>query len=83
MLRIALVGLWGVYPIAYLFPVLGLDGAGAWVLKQGGYSIADILAKAAFGLAIYRIAVTKSALEDPAYDLDHSDAAPVAARAAA
>ena len=27
-LRIMLVGLWGVYPIAYLMPVLGFDGAG-------------------------------------------------------
>ncbi len=71
MLRIALVGLWGVYPIAYLFPVFGFDGSTAWVLKQGGYTIADILAKAAFGLAIYRIAVYKSELEDDAYVLDH------------
>ncbi len=71
MLRIVLVGLWGVYPIAYLFPVLGFDGPSAWVLKQGGYSIADILAKAAFGLAIYRIAVYKSELEDESFDLSH------------
>ncbi len=71
MLRIVLVGLWGVYPIAYLFPVLGFDGPSAWVLKQGGYSIADILAKAAFGLAIYRIAVYKSELEDETFDLSH------------
>ncbi len=71
MLRIALVGLWGVYPIAYLFPVLGFDGPSAWVLKQGGYSLADILAKAAFGLAIYRIAVYKSELEDETFDLGH------------
>jgi hypothetical protein len=43
-------------------------GAGGFVLRQGGYSIADILAKAAYGLAIYKIARVKSALEDPAYD---------------
>ena len=75
MLRLALVGLWGVYPIAYLFPILGGDffgGEGGFVLKQAGYSIADILAKAAFGLAIYKIARTKSRLVDPDYD-DHPD----------
>ena len=71
MLRISLVGLWGIYPIAYLFPMIGGDffgGADGFVLRQAGYSIADILAKAAYGLAIYKIARVKSALEDPAYD---------------
>jgi bacteriorhodopsin len=74
MLRLALVGLWGIYPIAYLFPMIGGDffgGAGGFVLRQGGYSIADILAKAAYGLAIYKIARVKSRLEDPAYDDAH------------
>jgi bacteriorhodopsin len=71
MLRISLVGLWGVYPIAYMFPMIGgefFGGAGGFVLRQGGYSIADILAKAAYGLAIYKIARVKSRIEDPAYD---------------
>jgi len=66
-LRIMLVGLWGVYPIAYLMPVLGFDGPDAFVLRQAGYSIADILAKAAFGLVIYKIARLKSEVEDPAF----------------
>ena len=75
MLRISLVGLWGVYPIVYLFPVIGGDyfgGASGFVLRQGGYSIADILAKAAYGLAIYKVARIKSGLEDAAYDDDHA-----------
>lgn len=78
MLRISLVGLWGIYPIAYLFPVFGEMGAGfftgadGFVLKQAGYSIADILAKAAYGLAIYKVARVKSGLEDDAYDDDHT-----------
>lgn len=79
MLRLALVGLWGVYPIAYLFPVLGGDffgGADGFVLRQAGYSIADILAKAAYGLVIYKIARVKSGLEDPAYDDDHAATGP-------
>jgi bacteriorhodopsin len=76
MLRLSLVGLWGIYPIAYLFPMIGGDffgGAGGFVLRQGGYSIADILAKAAYGLAIYKIARVKSRLEDPQYDDTHDD----------
>lgn len=66
-LRIMLVGLWGVYPIAYLFPVFGFDGAGGFVARQAGYSIADILAKAVYGLVIFKIARVKSELDDPSY----------------
>jgi len=85
MLRISLVGLWGVYPIAYLFPMIGGDffgGASGFVLRQGGYSVADILAKAAYSLAIYKIARVKSRLEDAVYDEDH-DTDPVTVRVAA
>ena len=70
-LRIMLIGLWGVYPIAYLFPVFGLDGANAFVARQAGYSIADILAKAAFGLVIYKVARIKSEIEDPNFAEDN------------
>ncbi|NAZ81908.1 bacteriorhodopsin [Kineococcus sp. R8] len=79
MLRIMLVGLWGIYPIAYLFPIFGELGAAAfvgsdaYVLKQVGYSVADILAKAAYGLVIFKVARVKSALEDGAYADDHTD----------
>ncbi len=64
-MRILLVATWGVYPIAYLVPLLGFDGASAWVGKQAGYSIADILAKALYGLLIFRIARMKSFADDP------------------
>jgi len=67
-LRWLLLASWGVYPIAYAFPLLGGDffgGAGGFVLRQGGYSIADILAKALFGLLIYRLARTQSIEADP------------------
>lgn len=70
-LRILLVGTWGVYPIAYLFPVMGFDGANGFVARQAGYSIADILAKAAFGLVIFKIARVKSEVDDPTYADDH------------
>jgi len=65
-MRILLFATWGVYPIAYALPVwFGNTGAGAWVAKQGGYSIADILAKCLYGLLIYRIARLKSFADDP------------------
>ena len=42
------------------------------MLRQTGYSLADIFAKAAYGLVIYKIARVKSGLEDPEYDDDHA-----------
>ncbi len=75
-LRLMLIGLWGVYPIAYLFPVLGFDGSDAFVLKQFGYTMADILAKAAFGLVIFKVARLKSQDDDPTFAVDdHADVA--------
>ena len=73
-LRIMLVGLWGVYPIAYLMPVIGLDGPGAFVARQAGYSLADILAKAAFGLVIFKIARLKSEADIPGFSDDDYNA---------
>ncbi|WP_380169063.1 bacteriorhodopsin-like [Jannaschia sp. R86511] len=66
-LRLLLIATWGVYPIAYLFPVLGIDGADAFVAREIGYSVADILAKALFAIVIFRIARLKSAYDDPDY----------------
>jgi len=68
-LRLLLIATWGVYPIAYLFPVLGIDGADAFVAREIGYSVADILAKALFAIVIFRIARLKSAYDDPDYAL--------------
>ena len=66
-LRLLLVATWGVYPISYLLPMIGVDGANAFVGRQVGYTVADILAKCLFGLTIYKIARLKSAADDPAY----------------
>jgi len=67
-LRWLLLATWGVYPIAYIIPLyFPHSGAAAWVAKQGGYSIADILAKCLYGLLIYRIARLKSFADDPAF----------------
>jgi bacteriorhodopsin len=65
-LRLLLIATWGVYPIAYLLPILTDTVAtdpGAFVNRQIGYTIADVLAKCVFGLTIYKIARLKSAAE--------------------
>lgn len=51
---------WWVYPIAFVLPMIGLSGAAAEVGLQIGYSIADLTAKALYGVFIYRIAKAKS-----------------------
>jgi bacteriorhodopsin len=66
-LRFLLLLSWGVYPVAYLLPILNISGADAWVGKQIGYSIADIVAKAAYALIIYSVARMKSRLDDPEF----------------
>ena len=75
-LRLLLIATWGVYPISYLFPVFGLDGANAFVLRQVGYSIADVLAKCLYGLVIYKIARMKSAADDPLFESQEFEEAP-------
>lgn len=57
---------WLFYPVVFLFPMLGLTGAGAETAVQVGYSIADIVAKAVFGMLIYTIAVIKTDAEGSA-----------------
>ncbi|BAC88139.1 bacteriorhodopsin-like [Gloeobacter violaceus] len=51
---------WGVYPIAYLLPMLGVSGTSAAVGVQVGYTIADVLAKPVFGLLVFAIALVKT-----------------------
>jgi bacteriorhodopsin len=67
-LRLLLIGTWGVYPIAYLFPLLNITGTDAFMYRQIGYTVADVLAKCVFGLTIYKIAKMKSAAEGMAED---------------
>jgi len=64
-LRLLLIATWGVYPIAYLLPILGQDALdpAAFVNRQIGYTIADVLAKCVFGLTILKIARMKSVAE--------------------
>ena len=64
-LRLLLLATWGVYPISFIFNMnaTGFDEAG-FVLRETGYTIADILAKCLFGLVIFTIARIKSAEDD-------------------
>jgi bacteriorhodopsin len=57
--RLLLFATWGFYPIAYLFPQLGIEGSWAVVGLQVGYSLADIAAKCGYGIMIYQIARAK------------------------
>lgn len=54
---------WSFYPIVFVLPMLGLSGGAAETAVQIGYSIADVVAKAVFGILIYMIAVKKSEAE--------------------
>jgi bacteriorhodopsin len=54
---------WWVYPVAFILPMIGLSGATAEVGLQVGYSIADLTAKALYGVFIYRLARAKSEAE--------------------
>lgn len=54
---------WSFYPVVFILPMLGLEGSTASTAIQVGYSIADVVAKAVFGIVIYMIAVRKSEVE--------------------
>jgi bacteriorhodopsin len=58
---------WLLYPLSYLVPLIDLDAEMAFIGRQCGYSIADMSAKCAFSLIIYRIARLNSAHEDPEF----------------
>ena len=65
---------WLFYPIVFILPMIGLTGTSAVVGVQVGYSVADVLAKAAFGLFIYNIALKKTYAEAAAHSPLHADA---------
>jgi bacteriorhodopsin len=55
---------WFFYPVVYFLPfVLSLAGGTTVAAIEVGYTIADIVAKAVFGLVIFAIAVRKTELE--------------------
>jgi bacteriorhodopsin len=61
-LRLLLIATWGVYPITF---ILAMNAEGfdpvAFMNREIGYSIADVLAKCAYGLTIFKVARMKSA----------------------
>ncbi len=64
--RILVVVSWSFYPIAYIMPSVLSDPALGEVVRQVGYSLADIVAKPVFGLVILAIATIKSRLDEEA-----------------
>ena len=79
-LRWLLLATWGVYPIAYMLPMLGIEGADSFVWRQVGYSVADVLAKCLYGLLIYKIARIKSADDDASFNEAEFKEAPSSVR---
>merc|ERR1712078_591622 len=54
---------WLTYPFVYIVKNIGLAGAAATTYEQVGYSCADVIAKAVFGVLIWAIAAGKSEAE--------------------
>jgi bacteriorhodopsin len=54
---------WCFYPVVFIFPMIGFTGGAAATAVQVGYTVADVVAKAVFGVLIYMIAVRKSEAE--------------------
>lgn len=54
---------WCFYPVVFVFPMIGLTGGSAATAVQVGYTVSDIVAKAAFGVLIFLIAARKSEAE--------------------
>lgn len=73
----AVSGKLGVYPIAYLIPQLGIEGAESRVWRQVGCSVTDVLVKCLFGLLIYKIAREKSVTDDETFLAQEAEAAPL------
>ena len=63
MARYLVILAWSFYPIVFIFPMIGLEGSDAVTFVEVGYTIADITAKAVFGVLIYTIALKKSKAE--------------------
>jgi len=55
---------WLTYPCVYIVKNMNLKGSTATTYEQVGYSVADFVAKAVFGVLIWAIAANKSAEEE-------------------
>ena len=54
---------WLFYPLVFVFPMIGFTGGAATIAVQVGYTVADVVAKAVFGVLIFMIAARKSEVE--------------------
>jgi bacteriorhodopsin len=74
-MRTLLLASWSVYPIAFLVPLMGLDATTAEVVRQVGYSVADVIAKPVFGLMLFAAAriMTEEEAAMPKVELATSD----------
>merc|ERR1719216_833899 len=54
---------WLTYPGVYIIKMLGISGVAATAGEQIGYSVADVIAKAVFGILIWAIANEKTKVE--------------------
>ncbi len=70
---------WSFYPVVFIFPMIGLTGGAAATAIQVGYTIADVVAKAVFGVVIYMIAVRKSEADEMTSTTDAAEPRLVAA----
>jgi len=56
---------WLTYPFVYIIKTLGTEGSvAATAGEQIGYSFADVVAKAVFGVLIWAIAAEKTKIEE-------------------
>lgn len=55
---------WLTYPGVYIIKMMKIGGHSAGVMEQIGYSVADVVAKAVFGVLIWAIAAAKSEADD-------------------
>jgi bacteriorhodopsin len=55
---------WLTYPFVYIIKNIGLAGTDATTYEQVGYSVADVVAKAVFGVLIWAIGAGESAEEE-------------------
>merc|ERR1711904_590160 len=55
---------WLTYPFVYIIKMLGISGVKATAGEQIGYSCADVVAKAVFGVLIYAVAAEKTRIEN-------------------
>lgn len=63
---------WLFYPIVFIFPMIGFTGGEATTAVQVGYTVADIVAKAVFGVLIVMIAMRKTEVENGSRPADHA-----------